>query len=120
MKAITIILATLFTLHMNVLTAGNDIVVSAPASGTSTLNLSALIPATPAEATFEEMTMEIPAPGALAPVSPDEAEFEEVSPVADPVMFAPVTPAEAEFEEIIPVADPMRLAPVTPAEADFE
>ena len=97
MKATTIILAALFTLQFSVLFAGNESTIPAKTSVESTLNITALIPVTPAEATFEEINIEEIDYDALAPVVPVEAEFEEMVPVIDLRSLAPETPAEADF-----------------------
>jgi hypothetical protein len=72
MKATITILAAVLTLSMNVLFASND--GAAVISETNSFHIS-LAPATPAEATFEEVkdaTAFI-----LAPVSPIEADFSD-------------------------------------------
>jgi hypothetical protein len=116
MKVTMITLAAILSLTMNVLFAGSfDPVIN------SELNSSYVIlaPATPAEATFEEM------PAAdflvLAPVTPAEADFSDVPEVnADLFALAPTTPEETDFKsEDVPVAGSINLAPVTPDSADF-
>jgi hypothetical protein len=121
MKATTILLAALFTLQVSVLFAGNESTVPTKTSVESTLDLTALIPVTPAEATFEEVNIEVIDFDALAPVVPVEAEFEELVPVIDLGSLVPVTPAEADFsdatDQMIEISS---LAPATPVVADFE
>ena len=121
MKATTIILAALFTLQVSVLFAGNESTPVTSATVETTLDMTALIPVTPAEATFEEATIEVIDFAALIPVFPMEAEFEDMVPVVDLGSLAPVTPAEADFSD---GADQMInvevLAPATPVVADFE
>ena len=121
MKATTIILAALFTFQVSVLFAGNESSTVTSATVETTLDLTALIPATPIEATFEEVNSEVIDFTALAPVVPSEAEFEEMVQVIEFGSLAPVTPAEADFSD---GADQMininTLAPVTPMVADFD
>ncbi|HNY01086.1 MAG TPA: hypothetical protein PKG48_00785 [Bacteroidales bacterium] len=99
MKTFTIILASLLIFQTSILFAGNE--SNTPKNGmeTTTLNLAALAPVTPAEATFED-----------APAVPDLS------------TIAPVPPAEADFDDTLPnpLADPSGLAPVYPDQADFE
>jgi hypothetical protein len=121
MKASTIILAALFTLQVSVLFAGNESTALNSTPIETTLDLLALVPSTPAEATFEEVNIEMFDFTALAPIVPAEADFEDMAPVVDLESLAPVTPAEADFsdgaDQLINVTV---LAPVTPMFADFE
>ena len=121
MKASTIILAALFTLQVSVLFAGNELTTITSSPVETTLNMTALIPVTPTEATFEEVNNVAIDIDALAPVVPVEAAFEEVAPVIGLGTLAPVTPVEADFsdaaDQIINVSS---LAPVTLMVADFE
>jgi len=101
MKTMTLTLAAVLTLQAGVLFAGvdNDEVNASAAS--MTINITALAPATPAEAVFEDMIL--PAVNdfsTLAPVMPSEADFSDALSAAgpDPLALAPVTPAEADFQ----------------------
>jgi len=117
MKATTIILATVFTLSMNVLFASNDgAVVNSESSSVLTL-----APNTPAEAAFEEMNDATTTALNLAPVTPIEADFSDDAPepLNDYSVLAPITPSEADFsDDEIPMNN-VNLAPVAPAFADF-
>jgi hypothetical protein len=121
MKATTIILAALFTLQVSFLFAGNESTSFNSAPAGSSLDLTLLVPMTPAEATFEEVIPVVIDLDALTPVVPVEAEFEEMVPVIDLGSLVPETPAEADFSDM---ADQMinirSLAPATPLAADFE
>jgi hypothetical protein len=87
-----------------------------------------LLPATPSEATFEdvvELNSTFTDISALTPVIPMIADFNEGAPIADISLIdlAPVTPKEACFEdetgaENVPAI--RDLAPVTQVDADFE
>jgi len=90
--------------------------------------LTDLMPVTPREASFEEISI---TPGSildlsdLMPVVPSEADFAEGVPAGAPEMesLIPVLPAEAEFEEVnfLPAQLPSQdLRPVTPVTAEFE
>ena len=116
MKATTIILATVLTLSMNVLFAGNDGV----AVNSETNTVLVLAPSTPAEATFEDMT-EATATFNLAPVTPIEADFSDVVTelTINITTLAPVTPSEADFATDDETTNASVLAPVTPSVADF-
>ncbi|MEI7661800.1 MAG: hypothetical protein WCK34_06375 [Bacteroidota bacterium] len=118
MKATTTILAAVFTLSMNVLFAGND--GASMNSETSTVRLS-LAPATPVEATFEEVNDATFAAFILAPVTPAEADFTDAieETTINISALAPVTPAEADFASDDETACAGALAPVTPSVADF-
>jgi hypothetical protein len=121
MKATTIILAAFFTLQVSVLFAGNETTTLTSAPVETTLDLSALIPSTPAEATFEEVDIEVIEFTSLAPVVPAEAEFEEMVPVIDLGSLTPITPAEADFSDgVNQMINVSALAPVTPMVTDFE
>lgn len=116
MKATTTILAAVLTLSMNVLFASND--GAAVNSETNSFHIS-LVPSTPTEATFEDMTV---ATINLAPIAPIEADFSDVAPevVIDFSIMAPVTPSEADFSNDEILTDSITtLAPVTPDFADF-
>jgi hypothetical protein len=117
MKTITLTLAIILTLSMNVLFAGH----AGPSVSTESISFHiSLAPGTPAEATFYEM------PGApvlnLAPVTPVEADFQDAA--ADNTMdfsaLAPATPVEADFAaDDSPMLPLNILIPVTPSVADF-
>ena len=118
MKATTTILATVFTLSMNVLFASNDgaTVKSEPNSFQNSL-----APTTPAEATFEDAydaTVTIIIHG---PSTPIEADFSDTIPetTIDITTLAPVTPCEADFTSVDETINVSALAPVTPSVADF-
>ena len=87
-----------------------------------------LMPATPLEATFDDVAetnlsdMNILA---LAPVVPMVADFSDGAPITEISLLnlAPVTPKEASFEEEAEsgiAGSIQNLAPATPAIADFE
>ena len=119
MKATITILATIFALSMNVLFASNDgaAVINSMTSSTFT----ALAPATPAEATFEEVNVATANAFILAPVSPMEADFSDAvsETTIDITTLAPVTPSEADFASDDEITNVSVLAPVTPSVADF-
>ncbi len=119
MKTITIILATLLILQINSLFASNDGVPMTTNKGMSFNTVLFLAPATPKEATFEEITTA--ETFILAPVTPKEAAFEDEAEDISNTRLAPVTPAEADFNDDAPVlnTNTVSLAPVMPAEADF-
>lgn len=121
MKTTTIILATLLTLQISFLFAGNESITATPATEVSFSAVSMLAPSTPAEATFEEagsVTFDLEA---LAPATPPAADFEEMVPVIDLSALSPATPAEADFTDAgDQTVDIRALAPVSPAVADFE
>jgi len=120
MKTTTIILATLLILQINSLFASNDGVPMTTNKGMSFNAVLFLAPATPKEATFEEMTP-VAETFILAPVTPKEASFEDEVEDLSITNLAPVTPAEADFNDDEPILNTITvsLAPVTPAEADF-
>jgi hypothetical protein len=120
MKATSVIFAAVLTLHAGILFAGNDN-ISPAANEISSISMISLAPATPAEATFEDM--EIISMAYLVPSTPAEATFDDM-PALIPSAgdLSPVTPGLAEFEDVVEAVLPDNgiLAPVTPAEADFE
>lgn len=120
MKTITIILAILLILQINSIFASNDGVPMTTNKGMSFNTVLFLAPATPKEATFEEMTP-VAETFILAPVTPKEASFEDEVEDLSITNLAPVTPAEADFNDDEPILNTITvsLAPVTPAEADF-
>jgi hypothetical protein len=98
MKTTTIILAAIFTLQASFLFAGNESVTSTSTPVEITLDIAALVPVTPAEATFEDVVPVIDL-GSLAPVVPVEADFSDtVDQTIDISSLAPVTPMVADFE----------------------
>jgi hypothetical protein len=122
MKTTTIIIAAIFTLQAGILFAGNDNVLIPVSNETSSMTITALAPSTPAEATFEEITM-IDEMASLVPVTPAEASFEEMpSDMISMVLLAPATPITADFNDFVDAVtiDPASLAPVTPSTASFE
>ena len=127
MKAVTIIIATIFSLQVNVLFAGNYESISTKNNESASLTISTLAPVAPEEALFEEayelnaFTFNL---SVLVPETPGEADFSDVVPEKniDLTILAPVTPSEADFNESTEgqATDFRTLAPVPPAEADFE
>jgi len=119
MKTTTIILATLLILQINSLFASNDGVPMTTNKGMSFNAVLFLAPATPKEATFEEMAAA--ETFILAPVTPKEAAFEDEAKDLNITCLAPVTPAEADFNDDEPALNivTVSLAPITPANADF-
>jgi hypothetical protein len=98
MKAITILIAAILALQVNILFAGNE-TVTAPGTTDNTLITAAI----------------------LAPVAPAEATFEEAILINENINLIPVTPSEASFEDIsFPMVSAFDLAPVVPVLADFE
>lgn len=120
MKTTTIILSTLLILQINSLFASNDGVPMTTNKGMSFNAVLFLAPATPKEATFEEMAP-IAETFILAPVTPKEASFEDEAEDFNTTRLAPVAPAEADFNDDEPALNivTVSLAPVTPAKADF-
>jgi len=118
MKAIsTIIIAAVLTLSVNVLFASNDNVSAPVANANTTIAMTSLAPAVPAEADFED-AVEMIDFSVLAPVTPVEAQFEDISYESVAALnLAPLTPAVADVNEEI---DYGYLAPAVPPEADFE
>jgi len=118
MKASTTILAAVLTLSMNVLFASNDgVAVNVESNSFQTL----LAPATPAEATFEDVNDAIAIAFILSPVSPVEADFSDAigETTIDIITLAPVTPSEADFTTDDETTNVGVLAPITPSVADF-
>ncbi len=118
MKSIKIIIAVILTIQAGIIFAGNENL--APVlEVNSTIRMMSLVPTTPMEATFEDISTESTFWG-LSPVTPDVASFEdfaiEMVSVQD---LSPVTPAEADFTDTVS-DNHGQLAPVTPIEADFE
>ncbi len=99
MKATTVILAAVLTLQAGILFAGNDNI--APVSNeNSSISMISLVPATPAEATFEDM--ETGSMAYLVPSTPAEATFDDM-PVMVPSVgdLMPGTPVLADFEDAV-------------------
>lgn len=92
------ILAAVLTLQVSLLFAGNESIVNNNAPATITLDITSLMPVTPAEATFEEVNMPNIDFDALAPHTPAEATFEDTLPAFSIASLAPRTPCEATFE----------------------
>jgi hypothetical protein len=118
MKAtITILIAVVLTLSVNVLFAGNDITSVPAANANAVVTLTSLAPTVPMEATFEDAVV-LNDLAYLAPTTPTEAQFEDLSiELISALNLAPLTPAAADFEDEI---DFNSLAPIVPVEADFE
>jgi hypothetical protein len=119
LKATMIILAAVLTLSMNVLFASND--GAAVINNMKSSTFTALAPATPAEATFEDVNDATAIAFNLSPVSPIEADFsDEFSETTiDIITLAPVTPIEADFASDDETTNASVLAPVTPSVVDF-
>jgi hypothetical protein len=127
MKTTTIIIASVLSLQAMFLFAGNSETKSTVLSETVSFGISVLAPVTPAEATFEEITVSDDFSftfSELAPLAPIEADFSDVVPEKnlDLTILAPIIPAEADFTENIDDLTIIisTLAPLAPAEADFE
>jgi len=118
MKTTTTILATFFTLSINILFATNE---GAPASNETRSFHASLAPRPPIEATFEDMNDVIAHAVILSPVTPGEADFSDVIPDIniDITTLAPVTPSEADFASEDETVNTRVLAPETPSVADF-
>ena len=118
MKTTSIILATVLTLSINVLFASNDDAIL----NKETYSIPALLaPATPAEATFEDLNEATTTAFMLSPVSPVEADFSDAisETTINITTLAPVTPSEADFNSDDETTTVSELAPVTPSVADF-
>jgi hypothetical protein len=120
MKTTTIIATIIMILQVNLLFASSD---GVPVNTFKQMNNESVLimaPATPAEATFEDMSPDINVFN-LTPVTPKEATFEEESEGSVDLSLAPTTPVEADFsaEETDTAATLDSVAPVTPAQADF-
>jgi hypothetical protein len=96
MKTIFTIFAAAFILSANILFAGSEgVAVNSNHSLSTTIT--------------------------LAPATPLEATFDDVAVAADILTLAPATPAEATFSDDTENMDnPGAIAPVTPLVADFE
>jgi hypothetical protein len=119
MKATTTIIAVILTLSIYVLFASND--GAAVNNNMTSSTFTALAPATPAEASFEEMNDATVSAFNLAPVSPIEADFSDAisETTIDITTLAPVTPIEADFASDDETTNASVFAPVTPSVADF-
>jgi hypothetical protein len=119
MKATITVLAAVLTLSMNVLFASND--GAAVINNMNPSTFTALAPATPAEATFEDANDATATAFILAPVSPIEADFSDAisETTFDITTLAPVTPNEADFASDDDTTNVSVLFPVTPSVADF-
>jgi hypothetical protein len=129
MKTIYILTALAGLQFNNMFAATNYSESTLSANETVIVDTYALIaPATPAEASFEdldEFNAALINLSLLAPVITLVADFNDSAPEASAIVtdLSPVTPLVAEFEEvnITSIASPdQQLAPVTPAEAVFE
>jgi hypothetical protein len=123
------ICAVLLGFQINTIFAATSSGGSTVSSNTteSVISATVIAPATPAEATFEDIAMansDETDLALLAPVIPMTADFSDGAPVSDlQVNLAPVTPKEADFEEVSATENVQSidgLAPVTPENADFE
>ena len=119
MKATTTILAAVLTLSMNVLFASNDGAVVNNNINSSTFTT--LAPATPAEATFEDVNDATVNIVNLASSTPFEADFSDAisETTIDITTLTPVTPSEADFASDNETTNVSALAPATPSAADF-
>ena len=121
MKAKITIFAAVLTLQAGILFAGNDNVSAPLANESSMILMISLAPATPVEATFEDMsTISM---NDLMPMTPSEATFDDIpASVSSIIDLSPETPAVADFEDAVDVSvvDNGILAPTTPVVADFE
>ncbi len=123
-------LAAFLALQFNTIFAAVNISESPVSSTENTLTIPATLiaPATPAEATFEDMVELNTAAAdlaALAPVMPGVADFSDGAPVTEISIasLAPIAPLEADFEDetgTAQTASQPALAPVTPSGAEFE
>jgi hypothetical protein len=98
MKPTIIILAALFTFHTSLLFAGNEVSSPNAVTETAVLNISSLVPSTPAEATFEDVLLYTPDASSFAPSLPVEADFSDSPEMISAGTLAPSTPAVADFE----------------------
>jgi hypothetical protein len=123
MKTITITIAAILALQVNVLFAGNINSYDTPVTNENSSNLmNSLAPTTPLEASFEDDAT-LTDYTLLAPITPTEAGFEDMPPEMTSIInLAPVTPTVANFEDDIDTItlDLIAVSPTTPAEADFE
>jgi len=98
MKAIKITLAIVLLLLVNSLFAENENSAAPSTDAGTAVNVTALAPSVPSEATFEEVTSEVNIMS-LAPVTPEYATFGDAAPAMVNIReLAPVTPVEADFE----------------------
>lgn len=124
------IIAVILGLHINTMFAAVNYSESGISSNLTISEVAAtmIAPATPAVATFEDVTETSSASiniNALSPVVPMVADFNDGAPVADvsTIVLAPSTPIVADFEDektISNITAIQDLAPATPVAADFE
>ncbi|MEI6435780.1 MAG: hypothetical protein WCP32_13115 [Bacteroidota bacterium] len=122
MKTTKIILAVILSLQIGLSFAGNENLTTLVTEVNSTFNTITLVPITPVEATFEDMTTEFTFFG-LSPLTPIVASFEDFYVEMVPAIgLSPIMPAEAEFTDSVHQVsiDINQLSPVSPHEADFE
>ncbi|MCX6279151.1 MAG: hypothetical protein NT004_13800 [Bacteroidetes bacterium] len=122
MKTTKIILAAILSLQIGNLFAGNENICAPVAEVSSTINTITLVPITPVEATFEDITTEITFFG-LSPLTPIVASFEDFSvEMVSAIGLSPIMPSEADFtDSVYQVSiDINQLSPVSHYEADFE
>ena len=126
MKTTIFTLATILSLQLNILFAGNNETRTSVNNETVSLTISKMAPVIPNEATFEDATLANPESfdfSKLVPQVPSEADFSEIVPEKhiDLSILAPVVPAEADFNDGDDQSiDYKALAPYIPAEADFD
>jgi hypothetical protein len=123
MKAISYILTAALILQAGNLFANNSFPRTNENKDANVTCCVLLIPTTPAEATFDDVTPSYNV-AALAPVTPAEADFSDTAPETTYSLkdLAPVVPTTADFDDDIYalLVDLAKLAPETPVEADFE
>ena len=127
MKATTIVIAVVLAFGTQFLFTGKNGTSSTIYDEAAFCPTCALVPVTPTEADFDEISDPVAFSLNflfLVPVTPEEADFSDFAAEMnfDLAMLAPVTPTEADFSdnEEDQVLDLRKLAPVTPQEADFE
>ncbi|MEI6435096.1 MAG: hypothetical protein WCP32_09645 [Bacteroidota bacterium] len=117
-----IILAVILSLQIGILFAGNENITALVAEVNSSTNTTTLVPITPAEATFEDITAEITFFG-LSPLTPIVASFEDFSvEMVSVTDLSPIMPSEADFNDSVHQGsiNINQLSPVSQYEADFE
>ena len=121
MKTTITILAAALTLQAGFLFADNDNKLNPVANESSMASTISLAPATPMEATFEDLaTISMTD---LMPVTPSEATFDDVTATLPlSIDLSPETPSMADFEDTTDESaiDNGFLAPAMPVVADFE
>lgn len=123
MKTKMILLAAILGLQINLSAANTKTPVNTISNISPDFFLS-LIPTTPREASFEEMTaFAVINFSDLAPVMPVEADFSDVVPESaiNLSALASVLPLEADFSDVVPehALDLSTLTPVLPLETGF-